>query len=40
LLLNEYTSMFIIGSSHDFKFFLPFSLIFLNFAHRAHLGFL
>jgi hypothetical protein len=26
LLLNEYTSMFIIDSSHDFKFFIPFSL--------------
>jgi hypothetical protein len=25
LLLNEYTSMFIIGPSHDFKFLIPFS---------------
>jgi hypothetical protein len=25
LLLIKYTSMFIIGPSHDFKFFIPFS---------------
>jgi hypothetical protein len=40
LLLIKYTLMFIIGSSHNFKFFISFSLFSLNFAHGAHLGFL
>jgi hypothetical protein len=39
LLLIECTSMFIIGPSHDSKFFTLFP-IFLNFVHRAQLGFL
>jgi hypothetical protein len=40
LLLIKYTLIFIIGSSHIFKFFIPLFLIFLNFAHGAYLGFL
>jgi hypothetical protein len=36
LLLIKYTSIFIIGSSHNFKFFIPLFLIFLNFVVIAH----
>jgi hypothetical protein len=40
LLLIKYISIFIIGSSHNFKIFHALFLIFLNFAQGAHLGFL
>jgi hypothetical protein len=40
LLLNKHTLIFIIGSSQNFKFFIPFFLFSLIFAHGAHLGFL
>jgi hypothetical protein len=40
LLLNKHTLIFIIGSSQNFKLFIPFFLFSLIFAHGVHLGFL
>ena len=40
LLLIKYTLTYIIGSTQNFKLFIPFCLFFLNFVHGVHLEFL